>query len=106
MSMKEDIEELRATDDYKEARDKAVERAHEFLMELENCGPLELTLFLSHCLSHLLMSAPSEHDLMEMFAVFLVDLDIKEVVKDWNNLSEKEKAENRAEAEDSKPTLN
>jgi hypothetical protein len=97
--LREELEEYRRSDEYQETREKAVNRAHEFLMELENVGPLELTLFLSHCFSHLLMSAPEEEDLKEMLAIFMLDLDVADVVKDWKRMSAKEKQEEQAEAE-------
>lgn len=104
-NLREALLELMSSDEYKETRVKAVKRSHEFLDALEDCGPLELTLFLSHCFSHLLMSAPDEDDIKEMFAVFTTDLDIQEIIKDHRAMAEAEDKGAEEEVEGRKPSI-
>lgn len=89
VKMKKKIARLMASKEFSVERKAAVKKSHEFLKELEknheDISPLALTLFLSHTLMHVLMAAPEKHNLKEMLAIFLADLDFPDLLKAWAN---------------------
>lgn len=82
---------------FKKQRKSAVKRSHEFLAGIGDITPLELTLFLSHCMSHILMAAPEKHNIPEMLGVFMTDLDYTGIMEEWQK--ERDNPSDEAEAE-------